>query len=112
MDFDQEKLCWQREECNRLPCTHDLPSLKAQFSEFELRIPKLAKQSVSEPTNLLFLYQPWILCDSQREREFEELEIQEGKAVSVACLYTVQVLSIQAVDPFDGVYQKFWTIED
>ena len=95
MDFDQEKLCWRREECNRLPCTPDLPSLKAQFSEFELRIPKLAKQSVSEPKNLLFLYQPWILCDSQRERErerereFEELEISEGKAASVAGLYTV-----------------------
>ena len=96
MYFDQEKL----------------------FSEFELRIPKLAKQSVSEPTNLLFLYQPWILCDSQkereRERENEELEIQEGKAVSVASLYTVRYVGsiIQAVDPFDGVNQKFWTVED
>ena len=51
--------------------TPNLPSLKTQFSEFELRIPKLAKQSVSKSTNLLFLYQPWILCDSERERERE-----------------------------------------
>ena len=79
MDLDQNKLCWRREECNRLPC---IPSLKAQFSEFELRIPELEEQPVSEPRNLLFLYEPWILCDSQREREryFEELEYLGGKS--------------------------------
>ena len=38
-------------------------------------------QSVLEPTNLFF-YQPWILCDSERERErdFEELEYLGGKS--------------------------------
>ena len=87
MDFDQEKLCWRREECNRLPCTPDLPSLKAQFSEFELRIPKLAKQSVSKPTKITERERE---REREGEREFEEVEIQEGKAVSVACLYTVR----------------------
>ena len=79
MDLDQNKLCWRREECNRLPCT---PSLKAQFSEFELRILELEEQPISEPRHLLFLYEPWILYDSQREREryFEELEYLGGKS--------------------------------
>ena len=90
--FDQDKLCWRGEECNRLPCTPDLASLKVQFSEFELRIPEPEEQPVLEPRNLLFLYEPWILCDSERESEKEilkSLNIQEGKAVSVDCLYTV-----------------------
>nr|POE66942.1 hypothetical protein CFP56_73084 [Quercus suber] len=58
-----------KEECNRLPCTPDLASLKVQFSKFELRIPEPEEQSlpVPERRNLLFLYEPWILCDSERE---------------------------------------------
>ena len=73
--LDKEKLCWRREECNRLPC---ILRLKAHFFESkQLRMPELTEQPVPEPRNQ---YQPWILCDSESERYFEELEYLGGKS--------------------------------
>ena len=80
--LDKEKLCWRREECNRLPCI--LP-LKAHFFESkQLRMPKLTEKPVPEPRNQ---YQPWILCDSDQREILKSLNILEGKAVRIGCLY-------------------------
>ena len=82
MDFDQEKLCWRREECNHLPCTPNLPSLKAQFLEFELRIPNWQSNQYQNHQTCCFSTSHGfsvILTERERERERESLKFRGEK---------------------------------
>ena len=79
----ENELCWRTEGCDLLARTDELPS-KAQVSESELRMPKLAELSVAEPRNSFLLYQPWILCVWERERDIlKSLKRRENLLYSV-----------------------------